>query len=470
MQFSTKLQANIIVDNTGNVICLPVIITREGLLKSYLKYLLSCRSKSQSWISRSIFVIRLLIDYVEANKKVFDNPKELFREFASCLYVGTIGDDFHDQSGLYWKSRKPEDANFLIGLATQFVDWLSIDNSDEELALNPYRVASPYEEKLNWAAYYQRKERAFLSHLWTNRDAKVSNSLVRTVDKKRTQSIVISSESSKAFPRNKINELLYNGFILRGKGNRTKLHERLDLRNVLITMLMHFGGLRISEVMHIYVEDISQIIEGGIQPVVKVYDPIDGRSPVDAKQTRKQYLQKNYGLIPRCNYSVSSKQFAGWKNPHLSNPRHRYFTVYFFPAYAGELFIDLWKLYLIYQRKRPPQNAQHPYAFTTRFGTPCSIKAYTESRKRAVERIGLTFSKDAGTTAHSDRHRYGQSLAENNVPPLIIKCAMHHCSLESQNTYTEPTDSELRNKLKDAENQALKVANIRVFWDGIEKR
>ncbi len=460
MLCSIKIQASIVVDNTGNALSLPVIVTREGVLKSYLNYLIVFRFRSQSWISRSVFSVRLLIDYVDVNKSVFSKPKDLFREFSNCLFTGTSDEDCYDPSGLFWRPRQVEDANSIIGYITHFTDWLAIENDDAGLQLNPYREASKFEQKLNWAAYLQRKNRSFLSHLWRNQDAKKSNSIVRVVQSKQRLSSLNAFSAVKAFPEGRINDLLYYGFTIPGKESYSVVHERLNLRNILITLLMHFGGLRISEVIQLYVEDIAHTSNATVKHVVKVHDPIYGSSPNNKNLTRREYLYQTFGIKPRCEYPSSSKQFAGWKAPLLTNSSSKFFTVEFFPTKAGDLFFEYWKLYLIHQRKSPESDAKHPYAFTSRTGSPYTIKAYSAARKRAVERIGLSYSKVDCTTAHADRHSYGQRLAENGVPPLVIKTAMHHRSLESQSTYTQPSEKELRQRLKEAEKRALKISNL----------
>ncbi|PWK51776.1 tyrosine-type recombinase/integrase [Pleionea mediterranea] len=114
----------------------------------------------------------------------------------------------------------------------------------------------------------------------------------------------------------------------------------------------------------------------------------------------------------------------------------------------------------MYQRFPIKKGLEHPYALTSREGTPYTIKSYSESRKRAVKRIGLEYSKEACTTSHADRHRYGQNLAESGVPSIIIKTAMHHASIESQQIYTQPTEKKVRRQLKNAEQTALINSSI----------
>jgi len=460
MLYSTKVQAEVIIDNTGNVFSLPVVVTDEGILKSYLEYLVTFRWRSQSWISRSVFAVQLLIEFVNANKYVYSNSRDLFREFSNCLYTGTIGKDARDPSDLFWTGRRHDDAKALIAFITHYTDWISELKSDLNLQVNPYRSASPLEQKLNWAAFHQKKNKCFLGYLWRNGNQRKEATQVRTVRGPLGPKISSVFNPVKAFPRGEIFNLINNGFVLPGRENEKELHRRLNLRDVLITMLMHFGGLRISEAIQLYIEDIAIINEKHIQRVVKVYHPALGTSPTSVTQTRRAFLDIEYGLKPRYEYPVSNRQFAGWKSPLLTNSKHNFFTVVFFPKKAEELFFELWKLYLKYQRIPARKENEHPYAFTGRTGAPQSIKAYGASRKRAVRRIGLNYSKEDCTTAHSDRHAYGRNLAECEVRPLIIKTALHHKSIDSQSVYTQPDDLELRRALENAETNALKITEL----------
>ncbi len=303
---------------------------------------------------------------------------------------------------------------------------------------------------MNLAAHYHRKRNAFLSHLFAS--APINNQ--RAVHLPRSQTIS-NQETVKTFPKGRMGDLLSLGFVRRGCSGSTDINERLNLRDVLITMLMHYGGLRISECFHIWVEDIIHI-EG--RCIVKVYHPSQGLAP-DGKSNRAAFLSKTYGLLPRTEYRRSSTLHAGWKDPLLTSSTAKFFVVNWFPLEAGDRFIRLWALYLMRQYQQPKDSYRHPYAFTTASGRPYSIKAYTASRKRAVERIGLEFSKEAGTTPHADRHSYGRALAKGGLRPEIIKSAMHHKSLESQSTYTQPCEKEIRDAFAEAE----KILNQKIL-------
>ncbi len=435
---SVCLNSFIKLDNTGNIVELPVIVTNEGILKSFLDYLIVYRNRSRSWIDRSVFAVRLLIDYTKQNQSAFDNKVELFREFANALYTGTIGDNGEDPSWLRWKPRRQNDAAFLIGLITKYSNWLAQQNENKNFQINPQVIPSNYEQWLNLAAYLHKKNRAFLSHLWSNKPSAEHSHYV----KPRTSQVFDGKTETKAFPEGKIDDLLWEGFVRYGFETSDVIHQRLDLKHVLITMLMHYGGLRLSECFQLWVEDI--IPWDDMSAVVKVFHPALGIDN-SSQRSRREILNCQYGLKPRFEYPKSHSLHAGWKSPLLISETDNYFVVYWFPHSAGRTFNDLWRLYLMHQRT--PDYANHPFAFTTRTGAPLSMKGYNQSLKQAVGRIGLPFSKEAGTTAHAHRHSYGQALADNGVDSLVIRSAMHHKSIESQGVYTQLTERQVKDHL-----------------------
>jgi integrase len=441
---SICLAANLCIDNTGSKITLPVVITDDGLLQSFLDYLIVHRNRSRSWIDRSVFSVRLLIDYTIQNESAFDNKFDLFREFANSLYTGTIHENGEDPSWLRWKPRREDDAAFLIGLITKYSDWLAEQNENKNLQINPAIKPSSYEQWLSLAAYLHKKKRAFLSHLWSNKPSSESSRYV----KPRISQVLDGASETKAFPEEKIDELLWYGFVRYGYETIDLIHQRLDLKHVLITMLMHYGGLRLSECLQLWVEDI--IPWDDMSAVVKVFHPALGIDSSN-KRSRREILNSRYGLKPRFEYPKSHSLHAGWKSPLLNSQTHYYFVVYWFPNSIGKTFNDLWRLYLTHQRTS--DEGRHPFAFTTRTGAPLSIKGYNQSLKRAVERIGLPFSKEAATTAHAHRHSYGQALAASGVDSLVIRSAMHHKSIESQGVYTQLTEKQVKEHLKNIDIQ-----------------
>ena len=91
----------------------------------------------------------------------------------------------------------------------------------------------------------------------------------------RTVSRSNGNEGKKSFPPGRIDDLLWNGLTRYGFETSDVVYERLDLKNVLITMLMHYGGLRLSECFHLWVEDVVPWEDG--TALVKIFHPDKGR-------------------------------------------------------------------------------------------------------------------------------------------------------------------------------------------------
>ncbi|WP_435609719.1 gamma-mobile-trio recombinase GmtY [Pseudomonas knackmussii] len=430
----------VIGDLTGRQAVLPVVVTDQGVLREFAQYMYLKRGMSRTWQDDATFAIQLLLEFIEANQEFYEQPRALFSAFSNALYTGTI-ERRRDPSGLYWQARQPDYANKLIGHITQFSDWLSVINEDSSLKLNEWRKATRHEQRLNWAAYAHRRENAFLSHLF--RDAPQTDQS-RAI---RTKSLPTENLApAKSFPEEKLDLLLTEGFRRRARDSRGPT----DLRNVLITLLMHFGGLRLSEALSLWSDDVS--IENE-EVIVRVYHPEYGLAP-DRKSSRLNFLQKHFDLKPRNRLiKWTDPLFLGWKNPTITDQSRKCFEVYFFPHYIGQIFAHLWLDYHRKQRVKPIGSAQHPYAFTNRNGQPYSHRMFRKAHRLAVERIDLEYGKFLGTTPHGHRHAFGQRMRAGGASPLIIKIAMHHMSLGSSQIYTQPTSKEFRDCIFELESR-----------------
>lgn len=418
---------------------LPVIVTDHGVVDQFARYMYLNRSMSRSWQDAATLAVQLLLEYAEANHSLFDTPTALFMAFADSLHTGTI-ENYSDPSRLWWQPRRPEDASNLIGQITRFTDWLAVVTEEAQLQLNPWRQATQHEQRLNWAAYSHRRDNAFLSHLWRIRPQTQQSRSIRseTLPVERTT-------PPKTFPDEKFDLLLEDGFRRRARDMRGPQ----DLRNTLISLLMHYGGLRLSEALSLWREDVT--LEAG-EIVVRVHHPQYGLAP--DRTMRSVYLQKRYGLHPR-NTLVKSTDplFLGWKDCLITDPERCCFEVFFYPYETGLIFAKLWREYDLRQRVKPKAGEDHPYAFTTKDGRPYSHRMLRKAHKLAVERIGLEYGKLLGTTPHGHRHAYGQRLARDGADELLIKFAMHHKSITSSQTYTQPTSTQMRQSFRDLEAQ-----------------
>jgi len=433
LESSHREYRRIIGDATGRQAVLPVVITEHGVLSQFAQYIYLQRCMSRAWQDAATFAIQLLLEFSEANQRFYEQPRALFAAFSDALYTGTI-EGRRDPSGLYWQARQPDDANALIDHITSFTDWLSKINEDAGLQLNPWKEASRHEQRLNWAAYAHRRDNAFLAHLLFRGEPQMDQS--RTIRSRGLPNGHLTP--TKAFPELKLNLLITDGFRRRARDRRGLV----DLRNVLITSLMHYGGLRLSEALSLWCDDVT--IENG-EVIVRVHHP-ESRLAPDGKTNRANYLQERFGLLPRNQLvKATDSLFLGWKDPLITDEALMCFEVYFFSHDAGLEFAQLWRDYHLKQRAKPMVGAQHPYAFTNRDGQPYSHRMFRKAHQLAVERVGLKPGKFLGTTPHGHRHAFGQRLAAAHASALTIKNAMHHKSIESSRVYTQPTSTDLRN-------------------------
>jgi site-specific recombinase XerD len=429
----------IIGDATGRQPVLPVVVTDHGVLVQFVRYMYLKRLKSRSWQDAAALSIQLLLDFMVANQGSFEKPTTLFTEFSNALFTGTV-EGRRDPSGLYWQARQPVDARKIIGHITLFTDWLSQANENSSLQLNPWRESTRHEQRLNWAAYSHRRDNAFLSHLFRESP--------QTDQSREVRVLGLPTENQtppKTFPDEKLSLLLNDGFRRKPRDGRGPI----DLRNVLITWLMHYGSLRLSEALSLWSDDVT--FENG-EVIVRVYHPENGLAP-DEKSNRATYLQNRFGLLPR-NRLVKAIDplFLGWKNSLITDPVRNCFEVYFFPCEQEALiFARLWRDYHLRQRVKPKPGAEHPYAFTNQHGQPYSHRMFRKAHELAVNRIGLAYGKFLGTTPHGHRHAFGQRMTAAEASKIQIKNAMHHKSLSSSDVYTQPTSTDFRNRMIELE-------------------
>ena len=451
-----KARAKVLRDNTGVAAEMPVIITVRGPLEPLVDYFLVRRHvRSWSWMEKVVQAVRLLLDYMEANQYIFNNPKDIFNTFVQRLYSGTIGDDGLDPSGLYWMPRHFETADRLIGSLSEFSDWMA--SRLKTKPLNPFHRASGYEERLNWVAWHQKHNRSFLAHTWDRYKADEINNKSRYTPTRRKSKTNLAGV--KYFPENHIFDLLFKGFVRCGKQNEPDISKRLNLRDILITILQHGGAVRVSEPFHLYVHDVTADPFDRDIALVRIYHPEEGEAPPDwfdkkgkpIKCNRAAYLRGKYGMRARTQYPKGMSLHAGWKAPMLDDEKKNYMQVHWFPRYWGKLFKQLWGIYL-YQLVGTERN--HPFAFVSfqpnTLGRPYAIDAYRENHEAAIKRIGLIAAKMEGTTPHGHRHAAGQRLDNAGVDPQIKQHVLHHKSIESQLVYTEPSINKVTRILNDA--------------------
>lgn len=461
-----KVIAKVVDDDTGVKTEVPVLLDENNqVLKPLLDFTLKLKrdGRSQTKLDELVSSVRLLLEYMNANESGFDNPKMLFESFSSRLFTGTISDEGLDPSGLYWLPFSKQVANKHIYALTQLSDWLAHNLGSSRL--NPLLEADTYTQRLNYAAWFRKNQHDFLGHI-KDRHVNQTVRMARSIQGKKP--LGGTNDEAIEFPEQYFERLYLEGF-----GSTPDL--RVRLRDQLILILMHGGGLRESEALHLWFEDVLVDPHDHHNVIARIYHPVDGKAPNNwksrtGKSTRAAYLKERYGLTPRTE--LMGKQKVGWKG-RTSDHKDNYIQVHWFPQEFGYLFAKLWQNYV---RLAALVERHHPYAFVSfhpiNMGSPYTLNAFHDNYARALKRIGLKPNKNEGLSPHSHRHSYGRRLMRTGVHSRVIQKALHHASPESQVVYTAPNLTDVSNALNQAQHKlsnpdAIKANPITPSWENL---
>ena len=203
------------------------------------------RARSLSWQRETARAVGLLVDFLTANTaqlRAEGNPR-VFAKFAEALVGGTLDLSGNDPSELFWESKTVSRARNLLRAVTAFSDWL--ENRHGTRRINPWRDASIGERIAFWRRLDKRNANSLLGYASYRSDNQARAKLSRVVTIQRKATTAFAREV-KFFPSDRIWDLLFRGFAARSK-QHSPLHEQLSLKDILITILLHGGGLRESE-------------------------------------------------------------------------------------------------------------------------------------------------------------------------------------------------------------------------------
>jgi hypothetical protein len=210
--------------------------------------------------------------------------------------------------GLFWKPRSLSSANTILFHITNYTDFLSIQDEYDNERANPFRAATNWEERMNWCAYYHKQASVFLNHLSSYSEAKKMATKRRLIY--TPIQLTISNDKAERFPEDRIDNLIDRGFVYRGK---------CDYRSQAMTMLLNYGGLRKSELFHIFTSDITIHPVHDGEALVRVYHPVYGRSPDQNFKNRSEFLLSETSYKSRNTYRLTERLYSGWKNPLMTS-------------------------------------------------------------------------------------------------------------------------------------------------------
>lgn len=364
---------------------------------------------------------------------------EFFLAFSTALSLGTI------QSGtcpydLWWTPRRVDDIRKIYARLTIFLNWIA--KRSDIPSIIPQRSSTTGEQLKFWARWNTLKRNSLLGHLMTAQAHQhplgqtSAPPILWTPPKTAEQPIRFEGEHFKRF----LNE---------GFKRRAALRWSV-VRDQMISLLLHGGGLRISDALSLWVPDVMyEDPQFPGEAVVRLYHPHEGavsyRDPLTGREvmtTRAALLRLKYNRLPLDLQSGHRR--VGAKGNLYLNSKEAYTLVFWKDAKYARAFAQLRDEYL---RIRPrPDN--HPYLFLTPAGEPMTDRAFAKNHNVAVRRIGLTPGKEFGTTSHAHRHTFVFDLREADVSKKGIQIAAHHRSIESQEDYGKMTMLEVSQEIR----------------------
>ncbi|MBJ2220962.1 gamma-mobile-trio recombinase GmtY [Pseudomonas sp. MF7453] len=367
-----------------------------------------------------------------------DTPKRslLYTAFLHDLRFGTYQAGV-DAYGLNWTATSQQNAKRLTRALLEFSDWLNQRHG--ATMLNPiHHQASPADQLIFWRKWNKQKAASLLAHTKRRTRAEESSHRGRQARLPRDRNGFLAE--AKAFPAERLDDLIWQGFINPGRKADTRPWVKYNLRDILITLLCTYGGCRPSEPLHLWVDDVYTDPDDSSIALVLVHEPTDGLvdyiDPITGskrKTNRADFLQRFCGGRKPLTQETG-RRHSGWKGCLLTHRERKAYQVFWIDKNAGRLFLTLWRMYIQYVR---PVTPQVPWAFLTQDGQPLGVEGFDDSFRAAVRRIGLLPAKWAGATSHGLRHRYGQWLNDLGLGDKEGQVAMHHLNAKSQDVYRQ---------------------------------
>ncbi|HGH8125091.1 TPA: hypothetical protein ACJOGX_005396 [Enterobacter kobei] len=153
-----------------------------------------------------------------------------------------------------------DNVNKHIHRLTAFTDWLANKHGAEPM--NPLRDATPHEQRLNYAAWYRKNQNDFLGHI---EDKTVNKTIRKARTMKGRTPLTKAEDDALAFP-----DKHWESFYKDGIGGAKD--PRVALRDKLMLLLMHGGGLRESEAIMLWVTDVLEDPYDPEKAIVRIYN------------------------------------------------------------------------------------------------------------------------------------------------------------------------------------------------------
>ena len=411
---------------------IPVVILPDGNLSGLAtEYSVGLVGrKALATVYAELRSICMLFDYRHSIYPGDSIPEEeieqFFSLFVAAVWNGTIDLSGADPTGLFWKSRPARQARKIIRSCAQFIEFAarkekpaSLGGLEQIVDQICLRTTQRHD---GFAAY------SLLSHL------------KRRSNMRRPWYSFLHGHRSKTrkaigFPPDKIVELISQTL-----GN-SRATPATKIRDALAWILLAYGGIRSSELFHIWINDVTI---SGTSARVFIRHPTDFKHKAKGVWiTRRVQLADRYGCFPRNLLPPGDRLRAGWKG--MSFDYDKSAVVHWINPLAGELFASLHMLWI---SKLRPSAPDHPYYFVCLnqsgdFGGPWTIAAFREAFRAACRRVDLQQDQTQGICPHGLRHAYGLAAEALGLPSGVIQEMMHHCNPASQEVYKQKSPDQI---------------------------
>jgi hypothetical protein len=338
-QFAIGGHGTVVIPKLAGVGYLPILIYRGRVVRELVEWLIhekqqKCKSPSSlySYALSACYLTEFLVYYRTKNLRT-----PVLREFFETRING------NDELG--WKCVLTSTAQKNIDAIETFFDWLSHEHG--LVHPNP-RIDRP----LTWTEWVleaaRRNKTDLLAHLFCSpKNGGTLKKRKYTPCRRAERGLIPRSSSPKSFR--------FEDFLV-------LLKHETNPRNKLAWLHLGAAGLRTCELLHEFVTDISCDVRTG-ECQILLTDPVFGfvHHPESgkARETRKEFLRKNYDMVPRDELRRTSTGYAGWKGMRFQSANTA--GVAWLHPYLGQL---AWKLHLEYLQQRGcVRTADHPWYF-----------------------------------------------------------------------------------------------------------
>lgn len=409
---SQTLPVLIELDDLAN----PVI---SGSVAKFARYLQRQGNTSYEVIAKAVVAIGKLRDFYKlvSNEPTLSpgNLRSLLEDFLAAFDHGTV---------LGWRPASNQQYLSTRAAVYDYVKYV-MDNSAPFWSTEEAKFIDACRE--SWIRL-SHAEKSLLFHT-------KSRSRKKTRGRKRQ---VAGLRQYKPFPPNLVQELI---------------DETKNPRDKLLFGLLGYGGRRISEMLHLFLQDVAM---RGDELNVTLKHPASSpmiwtnQAHSQVRGQRREYLRAMFDLLPRTEHGANPSA-VGWKGIKFDDHAAQSSEVYWIRE-SGQYLLQLHRQYLHGDRSAAPSRS-HPYYFVTENGQPMTIKAVEKQFNLACRRIekkhGISLK---GYGPHSLRHFYGFYCADIlKADLLLIQKWMGHAQVTSTAIYAHISPGTAATALKRAE-------------------